>query len=247
MSDELKPEGQTEEQPEVYAVSQDDTLQFNRRTFLEMAGVAAAGVAITTAASQVLVTDPDIEQRATATATRTPRPVPTARPCTLSTDEDLIGIYVGPGRNRAIRDYLPRNTDFPVLGQAEASDGTLWWRIQYRNFEESWVADEDVTTSGDCENLPGVPTPPVRTPTGPRATATPRPGPTATPVRGTPGSPPSNVNGASYTESGRTFYLPCGSPLPANAVCICNCVCGCDGVCSCDGYCGSYGHYWYPN
>ena len=63
-----------------------------------------------------------------------------------------------------------------------------------------------------------------------------------------------------------TYTLPCGSPIPAGAVCVCNCVegsvcscvghnpctchsyvppsCGCQGNCTCE----SVGpHYWYPN
>ena len=63
-----------------------------------------------------------------------------------------------------------------------------------------------------------------------------------------------------------TYTLPCGSPIPAGAVCVCNCVegsvCSCVGhhPCSCDGYvppactcenvctCEGVGpHYWYPN
>ncbi len=60
-----------------------------------------------------------------------------------------------------------------------------------------------------------------------------------------------------------TFTLPCGSPIPAGAVCVCNCVagsvCSCVGhvACSCDGYvagCSCDGHtitttyhYWHPN
>ena len=68
-----------------------------------------------------------------------------------------------------------------------------------------------------------------------------------------------------------TYTLPCGSPIPAGAVCVCNCVagsvcscdghtvCTCDKVCSCDTYvapcscnsvctCEGVGpHYWHPN
>ena len=63
-----------------------------------------------------------------------------------------------------------------------------------------------------------------------------------------------------------TYTLPCGSPIPAGAVCVCNCVegsvCSCDGhnPCTCHSYvppsCGCQGnctcesvgpHYWYPN
>ncbi|MBN1201842.1 MAG: twin-arginine translocation signal domain-containing protein [Anaerolineae bacterium] len=40
--------------------------------------------------------------------------------------------------------------------------------------------------------------------------------------------------------------LPCDSPIPDGAACICNCVAG--GLCSCVGHSGgSGGHYWYPN
>jgi WD40 repeat protein len=59
-----------------------------------------------------------------------------------------------------------------------------------------------------------------------------------------------------------TYTLPCGSPLPAGAVCTCNCVsaggCSCVGhtTCSCVGHtsctCVSHvvsggSHYWHPN
>jgi len=56
-----------------------------------------------------------------------------------------------------------------------------------------------------------------------------------------------------------TYTLPCGSPLPTGAVCVCDCVsgsgcacvghtaCSCVGdVCSCVSHAGG-SHYWYPN
>ena len=56
-------------------------------------------------------------------------------------------------------------------------------------------------------------------------------------------------SGAQYSpgDSGdRIVTLPCGSPIPAGATCICNCVAG--ESCSCVGNRGgSSGHYWYPN
>lgn len=56
-------------------------------------------------------------------------------------------------------------------------------------------------------------------------------------------------SGAQYSpgDSGdRIVTLPCGSPIPAGATCICNCVAG--ESCSCVGNRGgSGGHYWYPN
>jgi len=85
-----------------------------------------------------------------------------------------------------------------------------------------------------------------------------------------------SVEGIEYTvsESGQTvtYTMPCGSPIPAGAVCVCNCVagsgcacvghttCSCVGhtTCSCVGYspcscvshssgCSAVYHYWYPN
>jgi WD40 repeat protein len=70
-----------------------------------------------------------------------------------------------------------------------------------------------------------------------------------------------------------TFTLPCGSPIPAGAICTCNCVpgsmnipknhkqrydsrgvCTCDLICTCNTVCscqsvgsGRYISYWYPN
>jgi hypothetical protein len=49
-----------------------------------------------------------------------------------------------------------------------------------------------------------------------------------------------------YTQDGATYTLPCGSPIPAGAVCTCNCVPGTG--CPCVNYSsGGGGHYWYPN
>jgi WD40 repeat protein len=55
------------------------------------------------------------------------------------------------------------------------------------------------------------------------------------------------ASGVQYTKDGVTYTLPCGSPIPAGAVCICNCVTG--SSCSCVSYSsgGGGGHYWYPN
>jgi len=99
--------------------------------------------------------------------------------------------------------------------------------------------------------------------------------PTPTPLPGTLGNTAPGTTGINYSYKdnyGNTFAysLPCGSEIPAGAVCTCNCVtvCACDGYdaatpdtggsgggggCSCDshgggksGGCPSY-HYWHPN
>lgn len=82
------------------------------------------------------------------------------------------------------------------------------------------------------------------------------PTPSQTPP-GTPGSVEPGVEGTEYTVEGQTYSAPCGTPLPAGAVCTCDCVsvpaggCSCVGhsTCSCvdDKGCSAVSHYWYPN
>jgi LysM repeat protein len=43
----------------------------------------------------------------------------------------------------------------------------------------------------------------------------------------------------------RTWTLPCGSPIPPGAVCVCNCVAGGVPSCTCVGHTVTV-HYWYP-
>ncbi len=233
-----------EEKPEVFAVSQEGkSVHFSRRNFLEMAGVAgaaAAGIAITNRSPDELLFAP----------TRTPTATPTLAPtnCFVRTDKkNTVGVYVGPGRARSVRRWLPENQDFAILGKATDKEGLLWWRILMPKIEQAWVADEDVTTKGECDAVIDVDAPPVVTAQS-RETATPR-GPT--PAPGVPGNVQPGSNGIEYTSKGVTYTLPCGSPIPAGAVCSCNCVtvpaaCSCDSYnpCSCDSVSS---HYWYPN
>lgn len=80
--------------------------------------------------------------------------------------------------------------------------------------------------------------------------------PTPTPLPGHQGTTSAGNTGIDYQYTDQygniyTYTLPCGSPIPAGAVCICNCVtvpaaCSCDSYhsCTCDGVTS---HYWYPN
>ena len=80
------------------------------------------------------------------------------------------------------------------------------------------------------------------------------PNPTPTPLPGSADNISPGSTGISYDYIDQwgikhTRTLPCGSPIPAGAVCVCNCVtvpvaCSCDNYspCSCDTI-----HYWYPN
>lgn len=81
-----------------------------------------------------------------------------------------------------------------------------------------------------------------------------------------------NVNGVDVYGRTITYTLPCGSPIPAGATCVCNCVpgtmpvpaghsqtyntvgyctcntiCTCNTVCTCQSVGGRYISYWYPN
>lgn len=239
----------SEEQPEVYAVSREETgVHFTRREFVELVGTATAGV--------VIISSLGLSQQSVmaqgATPTRTPRPTSTPRPtrtatpipCTVRTDQDDVAVHVGPGRNRGIRRFMPVDEAVPVIGQGRDSDNNLWWQIELPKIEQAWVSDEDVEFSGDCSDVPLTPTPAIATAQS-RETATPRA--TDRPP-GDIGSVGPGQTGINYSVNGVTYTLPCGSPIPAGAVCTCNCVtvprsCSCDGVCSCAGET----HYWYPN
>lgn len=82
------------------------------------------------------------------------------------------------------------------------------------------------------------------------------PTPSQTPP-GTPGSVEPGVEGTEYTLEDRTYSAPCGTPLPAGAVCTCDCVSVPAGGCTCVGHtscscvsdkgCSAVSHYWYPN
>jgi WD40 repeat protein len=77
---------------------------------------------------------------------------------------------------------------------------------------------------------------------------------------------PNTVEGIQYKQRSEygievTYTLPCHSPIPPGAICVCNCVrgsysvaptCSCVGYtapsCSCVGHTTGYTiHYWYPN
>jgi WD40 repeat protein len=80
-----------------------------------------------------------------------------------------------------------------------------------------------------------------------------------------PAANTSDVKGLTYTARDEltgqtiTYTMPCGSPIPAGAVCVCNCVPG--AACSCVSFTPSHSrggggyrtctcvpvHYWYPN
>jgi hypothetical protein len=114
------------------------------------------------------------------------------------------------------------------------------------------------TSTSTPTNTPTFTSTPTRTPTA-TPTATRTPTPTRTPVPATPvlGKTKAGKTGIDIIIEGKSYTLPCGSAIPAGAVCTCNCVtvpasttCQCDRVCTCNTVCSCdnfSSHYWYPN
>jgi WD40 repeat protein len=50
---------------------------------------------------------------------------------------------------------------------------------------------------------------------------------------------------AASETSNERGVIPCGSPIPEGAICVCDCVAG--ESCTCVGHTSTGGHYWYPN
>jgi hypothetical protein len=118
--------------------------------------------------------------------------LPTAgQACTIQTSQSFVPQRVGPGFNRGIRQYLPANQSFPVIGQAQAADGSLWWQIQVAGIPQAWVLQADVLTSGNCQAVPQATAPPIIVPVAPQPPHVPAPAqPGGTPI---PSGPPPAV------------------------------------------------------
>jgi hypothetical protein len=91
-----------------------------------------------------------------------------AEPCTVSTaSQGTVAIRVGPGTNRTSYAFLPANQDFVVMGQGEADDGSLWWKLDKeeaapgKSAAEAWVSQDDVDAIGGCSEVVDAFAPPV--------------------------------------------------------------------------------------
>jgi len=58
----------------------------------------------------------------------------------------------GPGTNNAQMGKLDAGKTARAVGQAEASSGATWWKLD----DDSWVREDIVTAQGDCHSLPVV-------------------------------------------------------------------------------------------
>jgi hypothetical protein len=185
----------------------------------------------------------------TRTPTRTPTKTPTPQPMAI-VDTETLNVRGGPGTDYDILGVVNKGDELVIVGRLADNS---WYQIDYKR-QKGWIFGGLVI----AENADDVPVitdiPPTNTPAAtPTPTETPTPQPTPT-LPGVEGTVQPGQEGIDYTyvdEQGvtHTYTLPCGSPLPPGAVCVCNCVtappaCGCVGHCACD---SQGGHYWYPN
>jgi hypothetical protein len=259
-----KPEAENEgaeESPEIYAVSQEGReVKFTRKEFLDLAAAGAGALALSGCTSGVSEVFQEIStsiapsntprptktptRKPTPTKTRTPRPTGTKRasptPALQATVKgDTVNVRSGPGKTFSILAVLNGGDLVNILGRLEDNS---WFHIETADGILGWMAASVLEVLVDLETIPIISDIP--------------PTPTPRPPEGKPGEVQPGQTGINYKLEGKTYSLPCGSPLPAGAVCICNCVtvpggggCSCDKVCTCDTVCSCVGasHYWYPN
>lgn len=89
--------------------------------------------------------------------------------CFVSTDRaDSVEMRVGPGENRSVIAFLPEGAEFTVTGAFTDNDGNLWYQLDKDEIApdssaaELWVAQADVTESGDCSEVAEVSAPPIQ-------------------------------------------------------------------------------------
>ncbi|RMF81080.1 MAG: hypothetical protein D6737_06075 [Chloroflexi bacterium] len=114
-----------------------------------------------------------------------------AQPCTVRANRDGVLLHVGPGVNRGVLGTMPNNTDIPVIGKNNANDGSLWYRLDKSvaapgsAANEVWVAAENVTTMGACDQVGDADAPPIIVrPSQPQQTEEPSPSATEDPNAG---------------------------------------------------------------
>lgn len=246
-----------EETPEVFAVIKEASeIKFSRRDFLQISTAAAAASVVLAACGPESVpstSTPAPTQTKAPTATTTPTPTRTRTPTQTSTPTPLptaivkssANVRFGPGTDTRIIGALAARDEVIVIGR---NDDGSWLRIQQEDGVDGWI-------KATLVDFTAIPIDDLRVVT---------PIPTPTPLPGQPGKTGRGQTGIDYTftdEFGTTYTytMPCGSPLPPGAKCVCDCVtvpsCSCDGYvapkqCTCDTVCTcdkQGGHYWYPN
>ena len=256
------------EEPQIYSVTKEvNGFKFTRRDFLEAATLVslslvavgcseaernAAPVQPPYVPAPIQATKPDLLTDTpipspTNTATPTSTKKPTATKVTLQAviSGSTANVRSGPGKNFAVITKLTYGASIVIIARILDSS---WVKVRTTEDVEGWISTELINLSGQSLEDILVEAPPA----------------TPTPLPGKPGKPAAGTTGIEYkyTDSyGKvyTYSLPCGSPIPAGAVCVCNCVtvpqaCSCDThtSCTCDKVqtctCDRVGtHYWYPN
>lgn len=124
-------------------------------------GVASIGKTdeLETALLPILRTFKSADEAASATS---------SEPCLVSTDSrDTARLRVGPGENRSSVAFLPAGDGFEVQGQFVDDDGNVWYQLDkdaaapQSAASEIWVAQVDVTETGDCQSVVDASAPPV--------------------------------------------------------------------------------------
>lgn len=91
----------------------------------------------------------------------------TGEPCMLTANWEGVTVRVGPGEHRGLLTYLLEGLPFRVLGQIEADDGSVWWKLDPNDVaptsgaNEVWVPDAGTTTEGDCDLVDEAAAPPI--------------------------------------------------------------------------------------
>ncbi len=76
--------------------------------------------------------------------------------CSVRTDQEGIGVRLGPGYGRSIYTYLSPGVDLTVTGQYADNSGAIWWQLDKAQVdpgftgESLWVAEADVNEQGSC-------------------------------------------------------------------------------------------------
>ncbi len=129
-----------------------------------------------------------------------------AEACQVRAANAYVDLRVGPGSNRGVFTSMNAEESYDVLGKKTLPDEGLWWRLDTATGDanELWVADAEVETSGNCEQVADVNAPPL-------IFAPPPPPPAApTPV---PGEVPSEQPGGEATPAVNEFKNPSGRSL----------------------------------
>jgi tetratricopeptide (TPR) repeat protein len=86
-------------------------------------------------------------------------PLMVAETCKVQANSGSVSARVGPGSDYDVRLTLQRNEDVGVIGTRIAADGTRWWQVDSVTLipsstpEDLWVADAQVTSSGNCDEV----------------------------------------------------------------------------------------------